>query len=151
MTNINNINDPTPGIGLPKTNKPDGNKSDLFESALSKALDKPETGSMKSSESGALKEIQSSGFPLIDSSEAVSRKTDKLLDMLESYTSKLENPSISLKNIDADLEKIRQIAATLQKEANILGESDSQLSQIANQTVVAAQTEYFKFQRGDYI
>ncbi len=163
MTNINNVNESTQVFGATDTknsvgikpvdgNKPaDGIKTDAFENALSKALDNSEAPDMKPSTNSALGEIASTGLKFINPSEVVSGKTNELLKMLESYSSKLEDPNISLKNIAPELEKILNNATNLQKETGALEKSDEGLKEIATQTIVTAQTEYLKFQRGDYL
>ena len=84
-------------------------------------------------------------------SDIVSGQTDKLLGMLDSYSSQLVDPDISLKSIAPIVEEINHNAGNLLKETKNLTDSDISLKEIANQTVIAAQTEYFKFQRGDYL
>ncbi len=71
--------------------------------------------------------------------------------MLDSYSLKLENPNISLKNIAKVLEEIKENAGSLLKETERLTTADTNLKNIATQTIVTAQTEYIKFQRGDYL
>ncbi len=157
MTDINNINDPTQVLGATNAknasgNKPvPGNTTDAFENALSKALDNSEAPDMKPSTNSALGEIASTGLNFKNPSKVVSGKTKELLQMLESYSSKLEDPNVSLKSIAPELEKILNNATNLQKEAGALEKSDEGLKEIATQTIVTAQTEYLKFQRGDYL
>ena len=71
--------------------------------------------------------------------------------MLDAYSSKLIDPNIPLKNIAPVVEEINNNADSLLKETQNLTDSDINLKQIATQTIVTAQTEYLKFQRGDYI
>jgi hypothetical protein len=157
MTNTPNINETTQVFGATNTKNPVGNepsngdKTNAFENALSKALNNSEASDMKPSANSALSEIASTGLNFINPSEVVSGKTNELLQMLESYSYKLEDPNISLKNIAPELEKILNNATNLQKEADALGKSEEDLKEIATQTIVTAQTEYLKFQRGDYL
>ena len=74
-----------------------------------------------------------------------------LLGLLDDYSSKLENPGVSLKNIAPVLEKINQNADSLLKESMSLGSGNQELKNIATQTVIAARSEYVRFQRGDYL
>ncbi len=106
---------------------------------------------MKPLTNSALGEIASTGLNFVNPTEVVSGKTNELLQMLESYSSKLEDPNMSLRNIAPELENILSNATNLQKEAGALGKSDEGLKEIATQTIVTAQTEYLKFQRGDYL
>ncbi len=149
MAHINQINELTQPIGTqakPKT----GEKSNAFDSVLSNALDKTEPAEGET-ESVALGEISSPGFQLETPSSLVTGKTNKLLELLETYASQLENPGISLKNIAPVLDQINEKADSLLKDTQFLSKEDSGLKTIATQTVVTAQTEYLKFQRGDYL
>ena len=98
-----------------------------------------------------LGEIAAPSFDLEDPSSIVTGKTDELLGLLDSYVSQLEDPNVSLKNIAPMLDKINANAGSLLEDTRFLGEADSGLKDIATQTVVAARTEYEKFQRGDYL
>lgn len=151
MTNINQIND----SGLPLTAQSakaqKNDKTDAFENVLNKAFDKTQANKMTPTSVNALSEIASSGLNMIHSSDIVSGKTDKLLDMLDAYSLQLQNPEVSLRNIEPALEQIKINAGTLLKETQNLTSADENLKKIATQTVVTAQTEYLKFQRGDYI
>ncbi|MCG8637125.1 MAG: hypothetical protein MI863_25045 [Desulfobacterales bacterium] len=151
MVNINQINELTQSMGGQAQAKPKaGDGTRAFDSVLSNALEKtdPAEGETKSA---ALGEIAAPGFELEDPSSLVTGKTDKLLGLLDSYASQLENPGVSLKSIAPMLEEINANAGSLLDETRFLGEEDSGLKDIATQTVVAARTEYEKFQRGDYL
>lgn len=149
MTHINHINEPTQSFP-PGAKAEKNHKTDAFESALIKALDGKEASEMESSSTIPLKEITAAGPTFKSHSEIVSGKTDRLLDMLDTYSSKLEDPAIPLKNIAPVLDQIHANAGSLKQEAQSLSDSDSALKQIADQTVATAQAEYLKFQRGDY-
>jgi CRISPR/Cas system CMR-associated protein Cmr5 small subunit len=71
--------------------------------------------------------------------------------MLDSYSSKLDDRNVSLKNIAPVLEKIKDHAGNLLKETERLTDADANLKKIATRTIITAQTEYLKFQRGDYL
>ena len=88
---------------------------------------------------------------IVSSSERVSGKTHTLIEMLDAYASSLENTGVSLKNMAAALEQIKDHAGSLIKETDRLTEEDAALKKIATHTIVTAQTEYLKFQRGDYL
>lgn len=151
MVAINQIND----SGLPltaRTGKPQkGDTADIFENVFNKALDKTQAKDMISTSVNALSEISSNGLKRVDSSDIVSGKTDKLLDMLDAYSIQLQDPEVSLRHIEPVLEEIKIKAGTLFKETQNLSAADENLKKIATQTIVTAQTEYLKFQRGDYL
>jgi len=158
MVNINHINELTQSKAVPagtaKTEKTGG-----FENVLTQALgqvnqagqtDETEPPGMEMTTASALGEIPSTGLYLQDQSAIVSEKTDALLGLLDAYSNKLENPGVSLKSIAPILEQINQKADGLLKESLSLGSGDA-LKEIATQAVIAAQTEYQRFQRGDYV
>lgn len=151
MVNINQINElaQAMGNGAPAKQK-QGDLTDAFDSVLSSALEKTEAGEGETEAMG-LEEISAPAFDLMPLSTTVTDKTDKLLDMLNSYAQQLENPQISLRNIEPVLEEINAEAGALLEDAKFLGEDDSSLKEIATQTAVTARTEYVKFQRGDYL
>ncbi len=151
MTNINNINESGQSFGPAQVKTGKSQKAGGFENALSKALDAKEAPEMEPSTAGGLKEIASMGPAIISRSDIVSGKTGKLLDMLDAYSLKLEDPAVSLKTIAPVLEQIKADAGTLEQEANTLTDADSSLKQIAEKTIITAHTEYLKFQRGDYL
>ena len=150
MTNIDNINESGPSFGPSQAKGGKNQTTDVFHDALSKALETKKTTGVEPSSTSALKEISAIGPAIMSPSDIVLGKTDKLLGLLDAYSSKLEDPNISLKSIAPDLEQINANATTLEKDALTLTEKESSLKQIATQTIVTAQTEYLKFQRGDY-
>ncbi len=151
MTNIDNINESGSTFSPSQAKGEKNQTSDIFQDALSKALEPKETPEMESPSASALKEISSVGPPAIMSlSDNILGKTDTLLGLLDAYSSKLKDPSISLKSIAPDLERISTNAINLEKDAQTLTDKESSLKQIAAQTIVTAQTEYLKFHRGDY-
>lgn len=150
MTNINQINESAQSLTTAKTRAANPERTDGFGNALSKAFDKVQKEDMDPVSSNALGEISSVRPSLINPSDIVSGKTDKLLSMLETYSNQLQDPEMSLKNIVPVLEEIQAQAGTLIEEAQNLTEQDGTLKKIAAQTAVTAQTEYIKFQRGDY-
>jgi hypothetical protein len=153
MADINPVNESAKAFQVANIKNQDNAKTDdAFDKLFSKALDKTEASEMESSSTGLLQEIAApENLKFISSSDIVSRKTGDLLDMLDSYSASLKNPDVSLKSIAPVLEKINKSAGSLLEEAGQLPEADSGLKKIATQTIVTAQTEYAKFQRGDYL
>ncbi len=151
MTDINQINESTQSFSASNTQISKGDKKDTFENALSKAFDKTEASGVKTTSANALKEIASKDLNINHLSDIVTGKTGRLLDMLDVYSSKLQDPDVSLKTIAPVLEEIKQSAGNLLKDAQTLTSDDEALKNIATQTIVTAQTEYMKFQRGDYL
>lgn len=124
---------------------------DSFETALNKAIDKPQGTGSTGSDTQPLNEISSREIHITQTSDTVSGKTVELLDMLDAYSEKLNDPAVSLKQLAPDLKAIHDNAGRLLKETRFLSDSDADLKTIATRTIVAAQTEYLKFQRGDYV
>jgi hypothetical protein len=159
MVNINQINELTQSVGGTTAGASKTKKTDAFKNALSQALAQTEKGDIDETESSrmgtpttsALGEIPSTGLRVQDQSAIVSGKTDTLLGLLDVYSNQLENPGVSLKSIAPILEQINQNADSLLKESTSLGTGNQELKDIATQTVIAARTEYVRFQRGDYL
>ncbi len=155
MTNINNIIESGQSFGASQVKTGMSQKTGAFENALNRALDAnldaKEAPEMEPSTAGGLKEIAALGPEMVSRSDIVSGKTGKLLDMLDAYSLKLEDPAVSLKTIAPVLEQIKADAGTLEQEAKTLTDADTSLKQIAEKTIITAQTEYLKFQRGDYL
>jgi len=105
---------------------------------------------MEHMSTNGLEEITSKNIDIVNLSDIISGQTDKLLGMLDLYSSKLVDPDISLKSIAPVLEEINNNAGSLLEETQNLTNVDTDLRKIATQTIVTAQTEYLKFQRGDY-
>ncbi|MBA3010612.1 MAG: hypothetical protein KKF12_13625 [Proteobacteria bacterium] len=157
MAGINQINELTHSTGGVTANKPPAEKTGDFKNVLTRALvqteqkDTTESPEMGDTTAPALGEINSIGLRMQDQSSIVSGKTDTLLGLLDTYASKLQDPGVSLKSIAPILEQINTKADSLLKESLSLGTDDKGLRDIATRTVVAARTEYVKFQRGDYL
>ncbi|SDT83827.1 hypothetical protein [Desulfobacula phenolica] len=151
MTNVNSIHESAQSLAALNTRISKSQKTGAFETAFTKALDRTKTPEMELTSTNALREIASKGLDIMTSSDIVSGKTDKLLEMLDSYSSKLDDRNVSLKNIAPVLEKIKDQAGNLLKETERLTDADANLKKIATQTIITAQTEYLKFQRGDYL
>jgi hypothetical protein len=151
MANINPIHDTPPVYGASNAKPLKTGETDSFGAALNKALDKPQETETKGTPANALMEIASKELNIVNTSDIVSGKTNALLEMLDAYASKLDDPDVSLKNIAPVLEEINTEADGLLKETQLLADADAALKKIATQTIVTAQTEYLKFQRGDYL
>ncbi len=151
MANINFINE---GIhSLNPANRSGQSKPEqtsVFERELDRAIDGTE-GQDKSMPLSTLTEIPPASILISDPITQVSGETDRLLEMLNAYAGRLENPEVSLKNMSSILEQINETAGSLLEKSNALNEKDGELKTIATRTAVTARTEYIKFQRGDYL
>ncbi len=151
MVNIHHINDTTPPIKGPQDSTRKSGNKDAFTSALTRALDKTQPSEMQNNPQ-ALGEITSvRTIQIPTQSDLVSGSTEKLLELLDTFSAQLQDPGVSLKHMAPVLETIHNKADQLVKETRDLGAEHAGLRDIANQTAVTAQTEYIKFQRGDYL
>jgi len=150
MTHIHPMNESIPSVSGHHAQQAKKGEKAAFEDALDKAFDKTQANTMEPARTNALGEISSAGLNIVTISEIVSGKTDKLLDMLDTYSARLQDPAVSLKAIAPMLSDIQENAGDLMQESKKLTQADAGLKKIASQTVLTAQTEYLKFQRGDY-
>ena len=129
--------------------KPQSPKNNQFQQKLNEVQEKHRTDLTSAvTEPKSLGEIQPIGFPKIESaSTGVVNKTDYLLDLLDSYARDMENPNKTLKDIEPLIVSIKQNASELVEAAEKISPD---LKEIATETAVAANSEYFKFYRGDY-
>jgi hypothetical protein len=151
MTHIHPTNEVDPSFTVSTTKVSKNKDTDAFENALSKALDNREAPEMKTTPANSLGEIESTSLQLLQPSDIVAGRTDRLLKMLDAYASKLKDPEISLKSLAPVLEEIQKNAGSLEREIRDLTRKDAGLKTIADQTLVTVQTEVLKFQRGDYL
>lgn len=151
MTNINNINESAPPFTVSGVTESKNKRAPSFDNLLTSVIDKGQGSRMKGNAANGLNEISSPAPEVKAPADSVSGKTDTLLSLLESYSEQLEDPQVSLKSIAPVLEEIKDNAGTLLEETRQLTDADESLKRIATQTAVTAQTEYVKFQRGDYV
>ena len=151
MSDINQINEATQSFSASNQKVSKASQKDAFENVLNKAFDKTGAAEMADTSTHALKEIASKDLTFNSPVDIVTGKTDKLIQMLDMYSRKLEDPNVSLKSIAPVLEEIKSDAGQLLEQAKGLSSADEGLKKIAAETAVTAQTEYLKFQRGDYL
>lgn len=151
MTHINKINESDHAFAALNAKVSKNKAPDAFENAFNKALDKTQSPGIEHTAASGLGEIASKDLKFLNSSEIVSDKTETLLKLLDSYSAKLEDPNIPLKQIAPILEEINTSASRLLNATQQLTGDTEELKTIATQTIATAQTEYLKFQRGDYL
>lgn len=151
MANINNINESAQSFAQATARESKNKSAPSFENILNSAVDKKQVSHMEGGMISGLNEIESPAPEIKAPAAVVSGETDSLIKLLESYSSQLDNPDISLKKIAPVLEDIKNNAGKLLLETGRLTDADASLRKLATQTVVTAQTEYLKFQRGDYL
>ena len=148
MDKISNISDRSHIPVQKPTEKSDG---ELFKKALDKAVGPGETTekTRSASTTGSLGEIMATSFQKVEyPANDVVEKTDRLLGLLDTYASNLDDPGKTLKDIEPLIADIRESAMRLSEEA---GDNDPELAGIAKETAMTAAKEYVKFSRGDYV
>ncbi|SLM29019.1 putative methyl-accepting chemotaxis protein [Desulfamplus magnetovallimortis] len=132
----------------------DTEQGQLFRNLLEKASGE-ESGRVGQNNFSPLGEISSPFNLTIEESPGIlESQTDELLSKLELYSRKLDNPEVTLKEMSTLLEDIYKNAQSLLQETENtegLSENDAALKDIACHCAITAQSEYIKFQRGDYL
>lgn len=149
MSKITNVTD---GAQIPKQQNIKNTDGQGFKKALDAALEngKTETAQPSKESVNSLREIQPSTVNTIEPSPAgIFDKTNFLIDKLENYSKELENPGKSLKDLEPLIASIKNDAESLIEKATET--QDKKLYKIATETAIKANTEFIKFNRGDYI
>lgn len=92
--------------------------------------------------------VQFSRLPVAPPANAA-EQVDRLLNLLEGYQRELADPDRSLKTIAPRLAQVEKGTRELEKSIESLEDGDS-LKSIAQEALVTATAEVFKFNRGDY-
>ncbi len=152
MGNINQVNNDTNQFII-KNKKPSATDSNdhTFKQTFGKVLENMESSQTESAQTNRLEEIPSPNFTLSDPSASITDRTEKLLELLELYSSKLEDESIALKDVDSVLNEIINGVQDLLKKVENAPDADEKIKNIAKEVAVFANTEQIKFQRGDYL
>lgn len=151
MTDINPIQNGPQQTGPDKSPKKANAADKSFQQAFNKAIDKMEPSDMKTSPAGALTELPPGNMRPEIGASRLSEKANQVLESLDRYSEKLSDASVSLKHLEPTLQKLQEDAGKLLEEAETSPYSDSDLKRIAKEFAVTANTEYVKFQRGDYL
>ena len=126
---------------------------DLFRQTLDKALEPlQDKEAPPLSAPPSLEEVTASEYyPRTSAPEStLQERTGDLLDLLDRFSSQLENPDITLKAMEPTIHDLKACADKLMKDADDVP-GDSPLREIAREAAMTADKEYFKFQRGDYV
>ncbi|HPA13865.1 MAG TPA: hypothetical protein PKV75_01205 [Desulfobacterales bacterium] len=149
MDKISGISQGTLISNHSKINRQDSN---LFQNTLKAMLETDEIQKASARKADAASEIIAPSYVKIeDPSANALNETNTLLDLLETYSKEMENPEKSLKDIEPLIISIKNHATRLMKEFDETMHPDANLRKIAEQCALAANVEYIKFQRGDYI
>ena len=77
-------------------------------------------------------------------------EVDDFLNLMEEYQNKMEDPAVSLKQIQPLVEKMGTETERLRSTLETLPEA-STMKDILNRALVASSVEVIKFNRGDYL
>ncbi len=133
--------------------KPAG-KEDAFSVLLKEAIEgdpskKPMEGPMKTAMISNISPVQFPPFFAVQENP-VAERTEKFLDLLEEYQSKLLDPNLTLRDIHPLLERMETEKDALVPLLDSLPSGD-RLRDVLNNALVASTVETFKFNRGDYV
>ncbi len=152
MGNINQINNDAHQFNI-KNKKADcaNHAGDTFKQTFGEVLGNMESSKMETVQTEGLKELSAQNFNLPDPSASLRGKTEELLELFELYASKIEDDSISLKDIEPVLKELQIDAQNLLEKVNTSPEADDKIKNIAKEFALFANLEQIKFQRGDYL
>lgn len=81
----------------------------------------------------------------------VMNQTDQLLTRLDDYAKLLEDPASTLKDMEPVIDSIKKDADALNADAEKKLPEGSGIKKVVREFAIAANAEYFRFKRGDYI
>ena len=123
----------------------------MFQKLLNKAVDEAVPGASKTAVPPALGEIGPISYTRFEAPAAVDieARTEKLLGLLEKYSMGMENPAMTLKELEPVIRETKQEAEDI--AGSLDGSESEELKNIAGESAALANSEYIKFMRGDYI
>ena len=149
---ISNDNQHIHGFPADKAVKPSATPQKDFNSVLKDTLE-ASTAAEKGVQPPAVVEtvvpVRRQHLPVPDKLTTLDR-IESMLDVLDTYRSKLADPNATLKDIHPLVKSLAAANEQLKPVLNSIAEGD-QLKQILNQTLVITSLEVFKFYQGDYI
>ena len=87
----------------------------------------------------------------IGSKADVIKQGDKILNLLDDYTSELADPAKTLKDIGPLVKNIEKEVSLIEAESADVVNNDKALKKIIEDLAVTANVAVYKFHRGDYI
>lgn len=121
-----------------------GGFGDILKSRLSEA-----SGPAAAAAPGGALRVQFASVGPTPADSAAAR-TERFLDLMEEYRSKLADPQVSLKGLDPLVRSLEQGRDALAPLAGSLPEGDG-LKEILNRALVTTEVEIMRFRRGDYL
>jgi hypothetical protein len=151
VTLINNIHENTV---IQTGQRPSETPATGFQDSLETALtEKSSSDGAQGGQAAALGEPQATHFnpTAAPADDDIACQTDNLLGLLDTYAEGLGTPGATLKDLAPLVEQIRDGAQQLMASAANDTAATIELKDIASQAALTANTEYIKFQRGDYL
>jgi len=109
---------------------------------------KTNTGTRKPQMVKSISGIQFDSSPSLNEIPIIER-TEKLLDTLDNYREKLQNPEVSLEDIYPLVSEMEMKKEGLTSALNSLPDGDG-LKDILNEAMITSSLEVARFNRGDY-
>lgn len=119
--------------------------SDIFQKVLSGAA--PTGATLAPGSGGAAVQLSPAGASCFGSAVA---QVEQFLDLLDDYRSRLVDPWVSLKGLDAAVQSVARGREALTPLLAATTEDDG-LKDVLNQTLATAELEIIRFRRGDYL
>jgi hypothetical protein len=132
-----------------RTSKPSSGPSgfgDIFQKILSGAA--PTGATVPPGSGGVAVQLSPAGTSSCFGSEVA--QVEQFLDLLDDYRSRLVDPRVSLKGLDAALQAVARGREALTPLLAATAEDDG-LKDVLNQTLATAELEIIRFRRGDYL
>ncbi len=155
MSKINNIPDYISTIRQKNTANSIQTGGDAFSKTL-KDIMSPASGTQATETQTAM--VQASAmnpsFMRITDTSAITEvmnKTDLLLSRLDDYAKLLEDPSNTLKDMEPVIDSIKNEADALNADAEKKLPEGSGIKNLVREFTIAANAEYIRFKRGDYV
>lgn len=123
-----------------------------FDKLLEKAMT-PQSGQAPATSAlPPLQSLSSVSFvvPTATERSQTVKNIDELLNVIESYQAKMNDPRVSLKEIYPLVQQMEKKTTELGPAAEALPDGDK-LKEILNRVLVASTVEVIKFNRGDYV
>ncbi len=142
-----------PGVAqTQKTHKQHDTPAGGFDQLLEKAMN-PQSGQTPATSAlPPLQSLSSLSFVVPTAAERTQtvKGIDELLNVIESYQTKMADPKVSLKEIYPLVQQMEKKTAELVPASEALPDGDK-LKEILNGVLVASTVEVIKFNRGDYV
>ncbi len=147
-----NIQD-VPGVAqTQKPHKQQNTPTGGFDQLLEKAMTAQNGQGAAASALPPLQSLSGASFVVPGAAEQSQtvKNVDELLNVIESYQTKMADPRVSLKEIYPLIQQMEKKTAELAPVAEALPTGDK-LKEILDRTLVASTVEIIKFNRGDYV